>query len=54
MYTLKIATTVLAGFLMLIFAISLEEAAQKKNKANIIGLSLIELVYILSLICMWA
>lgn len=53
MHTLKIVTTVFIGILMLIFIIPLKEAIRERNKTNIVGFSFMELVYALSLICMW-
>lgn len=53
MYTLKIVTTVLIGILMLIFIVPLKEAVQERNKTNIGGFGFMELVYVLSLICIW-
>lgn len=53
MHTLKIVTTVFIGILILLFIIPLKDAMQEKNKTNIVGLGFMELVYALSLICMW-
>lgn len=53
MHTLKSVTTVLIGILMLIFIIPLKEAAQERDKANLAGFSFMELVYALSLVCIW-
>lgn len=53
MYTLKIVTTVSIEILMLITKIPLKEAAQERNKANIASFGFMELVYALSLICIW-
>ena len=51
MYTLKIITTVLIAFMMLII---FWFAKGKKDKPTTIGFGFMESVYILSLICMWA
>ena len=50
MYTLKVITTVLIAFMILnVFWF----AKGKKDKPTIIGFGFMEIVYILSLICMW-
>ena len=49
MYTLKVVTTVLITFMMLII---FWFAKGKKDKPTIIGFGFMEIVYILSLICM--
>ena len=51
MYALKVITTVLIAFMMLIIFCF---AKGKKDKPTIIGFGFMESVYILSLICMWA
>ena len=48
MYTLKVITTVLIAFMMLII---LWFAKGKKDKPTLIGFGFMEVVYILSLIC---
>ena len=50
MYTLKVVTTVLIAFMMLLI---FWFAKGKKDKSTIIGFGFMEIVYILSLICMW-
>ena len=50
MYALNSITTVLIAFMMLII---LWFAKGKKDKPTIIGFGFMEIVYILSLICMW-
>ena len=51
MYTLKVITTVLIAFMMLII---LWFAKGKKDKPTLIGFGFMEVIYILSLVCMWA
>ena len=51
MYTLRVITTVLIAFMMLII---FWFAKDKKDKPTIVGFGFMEIVYILSLICMWA
>ena len=51
MYTLKVVTTVLIVFMMLII---FWFAKGKKDKPTIVGFGFVEIVYVLSLICMWA
>ena len=51
MYTLKVITTVLVAFMILIV---FWFAKGKKDKPTIIGFGFMEVVYILSLICMWS
>lgn len=51
MYTIKVITTVLIAFMILII---LWFAKGKKDRPTIIGFGFMEIVYILSLICMWA
>ena len=51
MYTLKVITTVLVAFMILIV---FWFAKGKKDKQTIIGFGFMEVVYILSLICMWS
>ena len=50
MYTLKVITTVLIVFMMLIIFWCVKG---KKDKPTIVGFGFVEIVYILSLICMW-
>ena len=51
MYTLKVITTVLIAFMMLIILWFLKG---KKDKPTLIGFGFMEVIYILSLVCMWA
>ena len=51
MYTLKIITTVLIAFMMLII---FWFAKGKRDKPTIVGFGFMEVIYILSLICMLA
>ena len=51
MYTLKVITTVLIAFMMLII---LWFAKGKKDKPTLIGFGFMEVIYIISLVCMWA
>ena len=51
MYALKIITTVLIAFMVLII---FWFAKWKKDKPTIIGFGFMEVIYILSLVCMWA
>ena len=53
MFVLKIVTTVLIGILMLIVLFFVNGMIWKKDKASIIGFGFMEIVYVLSLICMW-
>lgn len=53
MYTLKVITTVLIAILMLIILIFGKRLRWKKDKASVIGFGFMEIVYALSLICMW-
>ena len=51
MYTLRVITTVLIAFMMpIIFCF----VKGKKDKPTIVGFGFMEIVYVLSLICMWA
>ena len=50
MYALKVITTALIALMMLII---FWFAKGKKDKPTIVGFGLMEVVYILSLICMW-
>lgn len=54
MFTLKIVTTVLIGILMLIVLFFVNGMIWEKDKASIIGFGFMEIVYALSLICIWA
>lgn len=54
MYTLKIVTTVLILIMMLIVLFFANEIRLEKDKVSIIGFGFMEIVYWLSLICMWS
>lgn len=54
MDALKIVTTTLICIMMLIIFWFCRGLTWKIHKASIIGFSFMEIVYILSLICMWA
>ncbi len=54
MYALKIITTVFIGLLYFIILWFSKGSTWKKDKASVIGFCFMEIVYILSLICMWA
>jgi hypothetical protein len=56
MRTLKTVTTVFVGMLMWMFLLFTKGLCwkDKKDRATIVGFGLIEIVYALSLICMWA
>lgn len=56
MYTLKVITTVFIWFMILsilLFARGFKWS-NDKDKASIIGFVFMEIVYVLSLVCMWA
>lgn len=53
MYGLKIVTTVFIGFLILIILLFSRGFTWQKDKGTIIGFGFMEIVYILSLVCMW-
>ena len=53
MYTLKVVTSVLIAFMMLFILIFSRGLHLKRDKATIIGFGFMEIVYMLSLICMW-
>lgn len=53
MHTLKIVTTVLIVILMLIVLLFTRGLTWKKNKPSLVGFSIMEVVYLLSMICMW-
>ena len=53
MDSIKIITTIFIGILMLFFLMPLKEAVQEENKTNMVGFGFMELVYVLSLICIW-
>lgn len=54
MHTLKVITSVLIVFLIFIILIFSKGLRWNRDKATIVGFSFMEIVYILSLICMWA
>ena len=54
MFALKIVTTVLIGILMLIVLFFVNGLIWVQDKASIIGFGFMEIVYLLSLICIWA
>lgn len=53
MYELRIITTMCIGVMILLIALFLKGLTLNKNKASIIGFGFMELVYVLSLICIW-
>lgn len=53
MDTLKTVTTVLIAFTMYIVLFFSRKLRWKRDKASIIGFGFMEIVYILSLICIW-
>ena len=53
MYTLKVVTTALICIMMLIISWFCKGFTRKRDKANVVGFGFMEIVYILSLICMW-
>lgn len=54
MYILRSIVTVLICIMMLIIVWFVQGFTWKRNKASVIGFAFMEIVYILSLICMWA
>lgn len=54
MYALRIVTTVFIGLLMLMILLFARGLHWQKDKPTIIGFSFMEIIYLLSLICMWA
>lgn len=54
MHTLKAITTVLISTMVLFILLFSRGLRWKRDKATIIGFGFMEMVYILSLICMWA
>lgn len=53
MYTLKVVTSVLIALLMLVILLFSRGLHWNRDKATLIGFSFMEIVYVLSLICMW-
>lgn len=53
MYALKIVTTVFVVTLMLIILLFSRGFTWMKDKTTVIGFGFMEIVYALSLICMW-
>lgn len=54
MQILKIFTTLAIVILMLIILLFCKGLTWEKNSASIIGFSSMEIVYVLSLICIWS
>lgn len=53
MHSLKIITTVFIVFMILVILWFCKGFNWKSDKTNIIGFGIMEIVYMLSLICMW-
>lgn len=53
MYVLKNITTVLICIMMFIIAWFGRNFTWKRDKASVIGFGFMEIVYLLSLICIW-
>lgn len=53
MYALKNVTTAFICIMMLIILWFCQGLTWKRDKANVIGFGFIELVYLLSLTCIW-
>ncbi len=54
MHTLKIVTTVFVALLMLIILLFSRGLRWNRDKATVVGFGIMEIVYVLSLICIWA
>ena len=54
MDALKIVTTTLICIMILIILWFCKDFTWKRDKANVVGFGFMEVVYILSLVCMWA
>lgn len=54
MHTLKVVTSVFIVFMIFIILIFSKGLRWNREKSTIVGFSFMEIVYILSLICMWA
>lgn len=53
MFLLKIATTVLIALLMLVIFFFARTLDGKEHKVSVIGFGIMEMVYALSLVCIW-
>lgn len=53
MHALKVVTTVLIVFMILIIAWFGRNFTWKRDKASVIGFGFMEIVYLISLICIW-
>lgn len=53
MHTFKIITTVLIVFMIFIIAWFGRNFTWERDKASVIGFGFMEIVYLLSLICIW-
>lgn len=53
MHSLKVVTTLRIVLMVLIIVWSGKEYRWERDKSNMIGFVFIELVYLLSLICIW-
>lgn len=53
MYELKILTTFIILVFMAMILFFCRGLSLKKNRASLVGFGLMELTYLLSLICMW-
>lgn len=53
MYLLKVVTTLLIVLMVLIIVWSGKEYRWERDKSNMIGFGFMELVHLLSLICIW-
>ena len=54
MNALKNVTTTLICIMILIILWVCKDFTWKRDKANVVGFGFMEVVYILSLVCMWA
>lgn len=54
MHALKIVTTIFIAMMYLIILWFSKGLTWKRDKASVIGFGFMEMVYIFSLICMWA
>lgn len=54
MHTLKIITTVFIVILMSMVLLFTRGLTWKRDKPSLVGFGIMEIVYLLSLICMWA
>lgn len=53
MIIIKTITTVLIVLLMLVIMFFMRGIDSKSQKASVVGFSIMELVYALSILCMW-